>query len=349
MNRVVLAGYGKMGEAYVKNLQESGVDAPAIAVVDTNEDRLRACEKQHPHILVSTRLEQICETFRPQIGFVLVNTPWHLPVTQTMQACGVRNLFVEKPLVTSEQAPAIQELLQGNARLGVGYLINFSQAFDRRLSLVRAHRLRIHEAIGVWGKDRRGDTRPTVGDFEDEATHVLMTMFRTLSSYDSIRSIAIDRSSLLYHPFADETAQGKAHAADPSFPLRPNAATSLELTAQTHRADDVPLFVRSSFTYPFGQARTVLFHASHPPHTTPDTTLQMHFDRQGKDILRVKNGISSTQDTQTWEFPAQTKLRDQIAAFLSWSNGGERDPRLVDGKEAMELVELHRRVLQETK
>lgn len=346
MNRIVLAGYGKMGEAYVKNLQELGTDVGDIAVIDTNEDRLRTCEKQHPHILVSTQLERVCETFRPHIGFVLVNTPGHLPVMQTMQAQGIRNLFVEKPLMTSEQLHTAQNLLKNSERIGVGYLINFSQAFAQLLSLIQEHRLRIHEAIGVWGKDRRGDTRPTMGDFEDETTHVLMTILRTLSSHERIRDIAIDRASLLYHPFAEDVVQEQAHTADSSFPLKPNAASSIELTAQTPRGD-VPIFVRSSFTYPFGQARTVLFHASYPPHAAPDTTLQMHFDQKGKDILRVKS-LNPSREIQTWEFPAQTKLRDQIAAFLSWSNGGQRDPRLVDGEEALRLVELHGRTLKAT-
>lgn len=332
----MIIGYGQMGKWYTSLLlQKEGFRQTDIAVVDHKDERLEDCRKQYPELATYPNLEAALNKQIPATAFVLTNSLSHAPIIGRLVAAGVKNILVEKPLVVDAQdCFALRpQVIQRQTKLVCGYLMNFSPALERLRQILEEKSLYVLGAIGSWGKDRVGDSRPTTGNLDDESTHVVCLMLAAVRFNQHIHSIRV-HAVLDYLGYVNAEAQAEARQHDFAYPDQPVSTSQLALRVQTDVDAPRFLFARSSFVA-FGQTRCVELQLGQKRAVTHMARLS--FDTAEGDIFEFKQAGSKTLAERT-VYPGHNKLADQVHAFLYSSP--EADARLVDFERAAEMVNV---------
>ncbi|HLC76275.1 MAG TPA: Gfo/Idh/MocA family oxidoreductase [Candidatus Peribacterales bacterium] len=108
MERVLISGFGSIGQRHLKNLHALGVQHLAFA--DPKPDS--AVLKEFSDVEVFSSLEEALEKFQPNV--VVVSTPTKLHISQAILAAkSGAHLFIEKPLSHSlEQLDELREIVK---------------------------------------------------------------------------------------------------------------------------------------------------------------------------------------------------------------------------------------------
>jgi hypothetical protein len=336
---VLIVGYGTMGRLYVRDLANLGLPPEQMTVVDLSEEALAACKHAYPAIQV-TRDINIALRRKPGMCLNLVNSPAHYSVFHAAIAGGVRHLFAEKPIVDVQHLSDAERLLNQAHTCTTGYLINFSQAVEKLVSLMQKHDLRITQGRSIWGKDRTKDTRPTAGSVEDEMTHPIQLLLTLVRLNQKIESMSV-RSMLDYVTFVNAERQREAHLQDTSFPLEPVSTASASMNLRTNTGN-TRLFLQSSFVS-FEQERRVELLLSHRL-GAPAYKAKLVFDVDGED--RLYYAQMGEKQCETFSYPSNHKLIDQLQAVGLYVSGNKPDPRLVHLPHALEAVRVSSAVLE---
>ncbi len=92
------------------------------------------------------------------------NTPAHeRNIRDRIENGGVTSIFSEKPLgLTLHQTEGIEEIARKHSTdIYTGFLIRFSPAVEELRKFMKERNLVMTTGVVDWGKNRRGDTRPT--------------------------------------------------------------------------------------------------------------------------------------------------------------------------------------------
>ena len=197
----------------------------------------------------------------------------------------------------------------------------------------------------VWGKNRKGDKRPTHGDLEDESVHGKGILNQLIHINQVVRGSCVS-GMLTYPKFTDSLSQGKAHELDTSFPLRVNASSMVLECIKTDRAE-VACVMHSSFLYSHQVRRVSLVLSMKDDPLSPVYSVEMDFD--------VKTGIGGYEDQITItqldgnkvEFLpfSSDKILDQTQAFIKVPTG-VIDPRLTQFEDAERAVAFSQAVFR---
>lgn len=239
--KVMIVGFGQMGGFYRNILSDLGYKPDQILVCDTNPAQLAKVQGATPMNKVRDGWDQ-----QPQAVFVTTNTHAHLPVLQEAVESGVKNIYVEKPIVEPSQLEVLAHLLQQHhdVRVLVGYVINASPVMDALVDHMREHDLHVLSSIGRWGK-RRGNTRPTAGNHVDEIIHMLMAHYALVKSTQNVAGFGVDSvvrmkgHSGFYNVEKQSGMYGTQHL--------PDSTTQGAIHLETDRLEGVPLLFQSSF------------------------------------------------------------------------------------------------------
>ncbi|MBI4114525.1 MAG: Gfo/Idh/MocA family oxidoreductase [Candidatus Niyogibacteria bacterium] len=342
---VLLVGYGYMGKDYFSVLKEEGFADEDILVVDIDKEKLSLCKGTYPGARVFSVLGEALLK-NPKTVFNLVNTPSHFKIFREIYGNGVKNHFIEKPLTfTIDELFQLEEMVAGDGelRVHVGYIINFSPAVTALMKIMDDNGLVVREARGFWGKDRTNNARPTPGDLEDEMTHPLNTMLNLVLCNQKITDMRV-QGTVSYVPFANDKAQKDACLRDPSFPNKPTSTSHVALRLVTNCLRDILITVHSSFIS-FSQKRSVEVNlSSRNDPERPTHIAEIIFDAKGKDFLRFKEAGAKEHIEE--EFAGTRKLQDQVRAFLRYAAGEEKDERLTFFDQAAFMVRLTGAILK---
>lgn len=339
MKRILIAGLGQMGKVYINALKKLGVEEAEILGHDIDSVKCNEFKQKFPGVNCFPLLHEDVHEEATSMAIVATNTPSHHKVIAELMSFGIRHLLCEKPIGINMEAveqigTAIKET---GAKIFTAFLMNFSPSVLKVIEKMQSEDLIMTEGSVVWGKNRKGDKRPTPGDLEDESVHGVGILHRLAGVNQKIQELKVS-AQLTYPEFVDPTAQAKAHSLDSSFPERVNA-TSMVLERIKTDVSETSCVLHSSFLYPHQIRRvsTVLSKQSDP--LCPMYSVEMDFD--------VKTGIGGVEDQLTittldgnkvefFQF-ACDKILDQTRAFLQAAKGTV-DPRLADFDEAKRAV-----------
>lgn len=341
---ILLVGYGQMGTYYASCLfGRLGFKEGDVIAFDRDPRRRIDFTEKFPQALTVSSMEAALE-LKPKTAFVLVNSPEHLPVITQLLDAGITNILVEKPLVLTTQ---LDDLLKHprimEANLITAYLISFSLAVQKLMEFMREHGLVVVEGRGLWGKNRIGDSRPTAGDWEDEATHPLCTILQLIALNEGVVSGNVSAwfSRL---PYTDSTAQQQAAQRDASYEVNPISSSCVAIDVRTEDGRVVPVMVNSSFVAMDQERRVEVVLARRSDHSRQIAYLaRIDFDVAKGDLLHVWRGRHDenvTSERFTDAFDKNVKLQQQIEAFLHFVTTGQKSARLVTLTEAVSMVNL---------
>lgn len=243
---LLLIGCGQMGRYYAGCLfGQLGLKEGDVIGYDRDPKKRIEFTETLPQALTVGSMEAALE-LKPKTAFVLVNSPEHLPVIHQLLDVGIINILVEKPLVLTSQ---LDDLLKhpriAEANLVTAYLISFSLAVQKLMQFMRERDLMVIEGRGLWGKNRIGDSRPTAGDWEDEATHPLCTILQLIALNQRIASYFVTARFSRF-PYADRVVQRGASLLDASYDENPIATSCAAIDVLTE-GRSVPVMINSSF------------------------------------------------------------------------------------------------------
>lgn len=242
--KVSLVGYGQMGKIYAKKVTAMG---GAVAVYDISLEQ-QALARMDGHVA----LERLTDA-GAMPAIVTVNTPDHYQVLKQLIQNGCQYILCEKPLtLTLTQAKEIDVLArQKSVNIYTAFLMQFSGAFERLVSLMRERQLVLATGACAWGKNRLFDQRPSPGDLVDETVH----------GWDMLYSLALVNrqgqvpnrkvGAVQWHPtFVNDNSQRVAHSRDESFPLKPDAETMAVEELRFGDGSRVGMIYHTSFVWP---------------------------------------------------------------------------------------------------
>jgi predicted dehydrogenase len=181
---VLVLGAGLMGKRHIQSLLEIShkVLEPRhgitlrVAAVDAKEDRLAALPEE---VAKFKTLDAALTAQKPDIVLMAFNDDQHANAFKKLFAVcpEIKAVLSEKPLTeTLAEAKEIEPDLR-KRYLSMNTVINFSPVFDRIHDIMPAltekyGALDLTGFEGVWGKNRTGDTRPSIG-IQSDCVHAL--------------------------------------------------------------------------------------------------------------------------------------------------------------------------------
>lgn len=181
--KILIAGFGTMGKYYAEKLwvhaPDWGVALAGIADISSEAfDLTKVDSRKYKTDILATVLqlapqfstvEEALLVVKPQIIINATNSPAHIEIIRVLgQYPDVSGFLTEKPLVDQllEEREAF-ERLSGHF-VSMNMITNFSVAATGLRDWLAQHpQLKLIGLEGVWGKDRRADTRPTPGIASD--------------------------------------------------------------------------------------------------------------------------------------------------------------------------------------
>jgi predicted dehydrogenase len=250
----------------------------------------------------------------------------------------VKWLLCEKPLgMTLASVEELQQpVTEHKVQVYTALLMNFSEAIAKVMDLMREKSLIVVEGAVTWGKNRYYDPRPTPGD-EDETVHGFGILHTLVEFNQRVLESKVEARRTLPH-YADPKVQEKAHALDPSFPLRVSAST---MALEDIRTDltTVRCILHSSFIHPEEIRCVTAVLADKNDPLAVKFSVKFTFDQRVNGTLVDELTVTKLAGNTVMNFPFVTdKLAVQTAAFLTAASGGKRDPRLTTFAEAMQAV-----------
>jgi hypothetical protein len=250
---LVLGAGGYMGNFYIRSLLEMGVDEKSIIGVDINPGNLEKVAKKYVGPIYTNNIEEALK-LEPEIAVVVVNSVVHSQVIKLCHQAGIRNIFVEKPLVYTEMELKELEMLGNLENLYTSYLINFSKAVDCLFQFIRENDLTVIETRSIWGKNWCAVPRPMGGDAEEEMPHSLALVLSAISLNQEIINVdCFARLSDIPHVQPQFLQQAKK--SDYGFPDKMNDTTIAHFSIQT-KDRIVPTHFLTSFNM-YEQTRRV--------------------------------------------------------------------------------------------
>lgn len=337
----LLVGAGQMGRNYFNNLLQLGIDPRELLICDAFKTPfVEEISTKYPDTKVFVgEYVQLGElALQIKAAFVLVNTPAHLSVIEELARQGIRNFFVEKPLVFDlSELEKVDDLRKSGCVFYTAFLINFSPIVEFVKELMHQEDLVMLEGRSVWGKNRTGNSRPTAGDLEDEACHALQILLRMAQINQTVLSLR-GFSKLSHHDFVDKEVQQKAQSKDPSFPSRPNSSTAITAMIETLGSNH-DVLVNSYSSYILAQQeRTISLVLGKKDGGNPVYSIRMDFDVAGQDRLVVTTLVGNS--FKEFVYDGRDKIKDEINAFLFAIDSGEFDRRLTGFTEGAMMVRV---------
>ncbi len=340
--KIGIIGAGQMGTNYAKNLLALKVEASDIVCYDLVPERSQKLA-QNFGIVASDSFPSGIDA-----AIVTTNTPSHHEVIAELARQGVKQILCEKPLAQNQKAVNIISDHIGNAQLYVGLVINFSLALNALIEKMETLDLELLDFYSQWGKNRGllSETRPTAGDVEDEAVHAIGIFLMLARARGRTFSKALVSAHVGSLPYANEEVQAKAHAADKSFPLKPNHSTSanLELVKNGNKLSGS---IRSSFL--LAEEERMVGGVLGKRSNTDLYAFKIEFDRpnkEGKKDLDTLTLVEVAHGAKEVYPLSANKLGDLAKAFLYAALGGARDPRLATHAEGVGLVRIAEAILR---
>ncbi|MDB5224829.1 MAG: putative oxidoreductase [Candidatus Adlerbacteria bacterium] len=338
--KIGIVGCGQMGGYYANNLvNKCGFPAADIVCYDIQPERSATLAQKYG---ITAR-----DFFHEKLDAAIVatNTPSHEEVVINLAKFGVKHILCEKPL--AQTSKSLENILRnkGQAHIYTALVINFSPM----LLAFQDHRkiggLELLDFYSRWGKNRGliSEKRPTVGDLEDEAVHVIGFM---LALAPTCQSLSVN-AQLGWKRYVDQEAQAAARKRDLSFPEQPNHSTSANFELFCRHDNIVLAHVHSSFLLP-KETRTIggVFGRDNEP----EFAFECYFDQKRPDktggsvdsmiMVNIKTGESKEE-----EFSCD-KLYEITNAFLTSARGGPRDSRLTSLNEAGALIKIAEAILE---
>ncbi|OGZ64157.1 MAG: hypothetical protein A3A98_04220 [Candidatus Staskawiczbacteria bacterium RIFCSPLOWO2_01_FULL_40_39] len=355
---ILIAGLGQMGTIYINALKKLGVEENSIIGYDIDAKKASVAYEKFPRLQRISSLvhdngldhyAQACEDLisSAHAAIVAVNTPSHHKVIIDLMDFGIKHFLCEKPIgISMEAVDEIGAAVKKTcAKVFTAFLMNFSPAILYVIDKMKSEMLIMTEGSVVWGKNRKGDKRPTPGDLEDESVHGAGILHRLAGINQQVKGLNVS-ASLTYPDFADPAAQAKAHELDSSFPKRVNA-TSMIIEKIFTDVCMIPCVLHSSFIYPRQIRKVSVVLAKRENPNNPAYSVEMDFD--------VRTGIGGVEDQITFTaldgnkpefllFPCD-KILDQTRAFLQ-AIEVKIDPRLTDFDEARRAVAFSDAVME---
>ena len=203
--KILLAGFGTMGRYYadavIKNAAAWNVEL--VGIVDTDPARVADLPDSVPFF---QDIRDALGQTGPQLVINATNNESHIDIIRALEAHPeVKGFLAEKPLVNSGP-----EEVEATARLATHFvsmnmITNFSAASIGLKEWVDANpRLKLIGLEGVWGKDRRADTRPTPG-IANDIVHPVGLM----QSIFNVRNWDLKRADGLYGTLSTDRAGNK--------------------------------------------------------------------------------------------------------------------------------------------
>lgn len=345
--KVIIVGLGKMGQDYIEKVAAHGNHT--IIGIDRDQEKLASVRAKYPEVELydSFTVEATAGT---DAAIVATNTPSHHTVIGELYRRGVTQFLCEKPLALTLQA--VDEKIAPvtlNADIYTGFLMNFSPAIAKVQELMRNEELVLTEASVTWGKNRFGDKRPTAGDLEDETVHGIGIVHSIFGATQSIVEVEVV-GFLTYPSFASPEAQQRAHALDPSFPVRPNAST-MALERIYGVCSNASCVIHSSFVHPVQTRKVTAVLAKTKAADEVVYSVEMNFDQkvEGKivDELVITKLANNTKEEFSFECD---KLGEQTTAFLNAVQHKDLyDGRLTGFMDARAAVGLSEAILESMK
>lgn len=207
--RVVLIGAGKIGIVHALNLsQRPGMILAGI--MDTNPKAPRLYTQMGFRVPVFSDFTAMMEQLQPHAAIVATPAYTHLRVARQCLEAGL-NILIEKPLVISpEQIPAYQKLVEEHADkvIHVGYMASQFPHLDIVALWLREKQ--VGRIVGLWGsslqshiiapKPVRWEMRKSLaggGVLTNFACHLLSIIFRLFGT-------PLDSTALLWSIFSTE-------------------------------------------------------------------------------------------------------------------------------------------------
>ncbi len=350
-DRIVVIGAGGYiaNELYLRNLVDLGVDPAQIALVETDQERLRKVSEHLPKAQTFGSTDNALERLAAQSNrtpfiFVTSSTAAHAANIRSIIEAAHKGLldleqtkvWCEKPVTNPEAFAATYELMrqQPHFDLSVGYILRFSPTLDVLQRHLQEQQLRVSGMEWTYGKDRTNDTRPSQGVFPDEIVHPLSVTDLILTRVAGPAvSVEVAAAEMHRRPFVNETAQRKARAANPDTPLRPTSDVRTTLRYHFEQASvstTVPVSIVASFLLETEQRLAHIFTEG----PTGAETLLLEFDVRSTnaDGRTVRTDRLSHEDGTVIFESSDDKSRRQILDFLNGSHGtsGSQSEALTD-------------------
>ena len=352
-NILVFGADGYMGRFYLKiMLKELGYEQEQIIAIENDESKLLKIKKQYPRICTYLFTNTpLLRSHKAKHAFVLVNTPNHLRVLRKCSILGIKNIFIEKPLVYSASELKDVKKLSFD-KFYVGYLINGAKIVEELNSFISKKKLAVSFANARWGKNFCPVKRTIGSNAKEEMTHPL----GLITSVVDITNGGIKSSSLklhcTYNPYIQPSFLKKAKQQGITYANKLNDSSSGVLEMKTKTTGSVFSHITSSFNL-FKQVRQVEFVLvrKDDPTKFPAYKALLDFDelfgrakKRRADRIQI---IEAKTDKIVFELISHdNKLKNQIENVFSAFCGEQPDKRLVDLKRASELVRLLDKALE---
>lgn len=343
---ILIVGAGKMWTNYAKVLTSLWVQTH---VTDTSNKVLDSFSAQYPNAILYRPDTWGNVLLPPRMPTIIAsNTPAHEKnIRDRIENGEVTSIFSEKPLgLTLEQTQSIEGSAgKHNADIYTGFLIRFSPAVEELRKFMKDRNLIMTTGSVDWGKNRRGDTRPTAWDLEDEAVHGMDILLLFASMNQWIDTLTIS-GKLEFQKYVDEVTQRNAHERDPSYPITPNSSASVMTTIETSHTQ-ILTTLESSFVAPSERRYVKIWLADRSDPEALLYTARMDFDK------RLDSG--GTEDSlEIWwsgklvahSSQKSDKLKEQIHAWIGSMGKEDVDPRLATIEDALVIARWTDAVIQ---
>lgn len=329
---VVGAG-GYMGRFYVKALVELGLDPAKIIGIEPDDLR-RGTLLKVSDIRVAASISEVANSIKAAI--IVVPGPLHREVINSCISYGIRNLFVEKPLVSNVRE--LEGLSKRGVKIYTGYLINFSGVIPMLQEFIHRHKLVCVSVAGLWGKNWASIDRPIGADSVEELPHPLAVALSILRRQGMF--LKIERKGILktYIQYVRPELDGRARASGFEADTDDSCMGLFEVQIGTRI---VPIRITSSFNM-VKQTRQIelILAPRNGGFQTHKVMLEFDLSDQGVIFDQIMIYESRSSALIHSNRSSNDKLRAQLKAVLEAFETGKADARLVDFALASEIVRL---------
>lgn len=187
--KLALIGYGVMGKAYYRALEtvfahlsdKHDITIELCAIIDRSPDALNEAA-QHDTACYADYETAFAET-RPDFIINAIHDDQHFDLFKALEKYPfIKGALSEKPFTENlDEATALKSTFEARG-LSLNLIENFSEAvpvFEKDIKGAFLDGFDLIGVEGVWGKDRRADTRPTTGVISDmvHPTGLFMRIF----------------------------------------------------------------------------------------------------------------------------------------------------------------------------
>ena len=199
--KIVIAGYGVMGQSYVKNFErvqevakrDYGLDIEISAIADKDAQKMTLIDAAgYP---AYDDYQNAINHTKPDLVINALNDSLHYDFFKFIEQSDVKGVISEKPFTeTLDEAVALKSCFDDRF-LSLNLVENYSEIipiYETEMARQYTDGLKLIGIEGVWGKDRTQDTRPTQGIISDmiHPMGLFMRIF-DVDNFKTLRSKAV--------------------------------------------------------------------------------------------------------------------------------------------------------------